>query len=81
MAYVQKDLSYTSSTSPYENFIRVLESDPNPNFLRYTLFVLEKSVMSQQAEVLRAIREEMEEKYSLPSLNPWTDPPFEKKDL
>jgi len=64
--------SSRSSSNPYANFTDHLENDPNPNFLRYTLLVLERSVMGQQAELLKTIRKKMEEKYNLPNTDVWS---------
>jgi len=69
-------MSYTSSNTnlsndPFSNFISVLEDDPNPNFLWYTLHILEKSVMSQSADLLKTIREKMEKKYQITVQSPW----------
>lgn len=52
------------------NFLKTLSDDPNPNFLRYTLFVLERGY---EGELFRAIRKRMDEKYSLPPLDPWKE--------
>jgi hypothetical protein len=82
MSYSRRDLNYGShtgnipysSSNPYSTLLQNLDADPNPNFLRYTLFVLEKSVMGEQSSTLRAIREKMEEKYSLKPMDPWKEP-------
>ena len=54
-----------------DNFAENLERDPNPNFLRYTLFALEKSNIKNNL-LFKEIRLRMEQKYNLPFFDPWT---------
>ena len=59
------------SNNPFDNFLVHLNGEENPNFLWYTLWCLEKSVMAQTGDLLRAIREKMEEKYHITAKSPW----------
>lgn len=58
-------------SNPYDNFLKHLEEDESPNFLWYTLTILEKTVYAEQAEVIAAIRKKMEQKYNLDPKDVW----------
>lgn len=68
------NVTQSMTGDPYSNFVKHLEEDPNPNFLRYTLLVMEKTAMHQQAELFRTIRQHMEKKYNLPTVDVWAPP-------
>ncbi len=57
--------------TPCENFLLNLSKDPNPNFLRYTLLVLENC--PRETGLLKAIRKNMEKKYKLDTTDVWSD--------
>lgn len=57
--------------SPYDKFIEALMEDESPNFLWYTLCILEKHAYAGESECLRAIREVMEKKYNIVKDNPF----------
>ncbi len=66
--------SNPAASNPYANFMAHLEADKNPNFLWYTLTCLEKHAYAQQGDLFKAIREKMEKKYNLPSIDLWAPP-------
>ena len=68
---VAAERTVSSASNPYECFLSHLAEDENPNFLRYTLLILEKHAYAQQAELLQAVRKRMEEKYNLPDVDVW----------
>ena len=49
--------------NPYEIFVDNLHDDKDPNFLRYTLYVLEKHSYAEEATLFKEIRISMEKKY------------------
>nr|QBK86259.1 MAG: hypothetical protein LCMAC102_00540 [Marseillevirus LCMAC102] len=55
--------------TPCENFLLNLDNDPTPNFLRYTLLVLESC--PREKKLLKAIRKNMEKKYKLDTTDVW----------
>ncbi len=59
------------TTSPYDDFNERLLADDNPNFLWYTLVMLEAHAYAGQATCFRNIREMMEKKYNINKTNPW----------
>jgi len=58
-------------SNPYENFLQAFDSDKNPNFLWYILIILEKHSYAQQAELFKALRERLEQKYRIEGRNVW----------
>jgi len=65
--------STPNQSNPYENFLKHLEEDQNPNFLWYMMVVMEKHSYAQQADLFKALREKLEKKYHLPSIDIWSE--------
>ena len=59
------------SNNPFDNFIAHLEGETNPNYLRYILFVLEKTSMAPQRDLYTVIRKNLEERYHMEEIDPW----------
>lgn len=64
--------SIKTTDNPYENFVDNLHTDEKPNFLRYTLCVLEKHSYAEEAALFKEIRLSMEKTYNITDVSdPW----------
>ena len=71
MATCTYGVSNSKTGNPYDNFIDNFNADEHPNFLHYTLHIMEKHAYADQARVLKTVRERLETKYELDTKDPW----------